>query len=205
MTSGQISDVLEVLAAETRGSVALREVLEHFGERAIGALMVVFAAPLVLPMPVGLSAVLGLPLIVFTAQLAIGGSRPWLPKVLGQRMIRRKDLAGLARRILPLVLALEKLLKPRLTWLLFPIAARLVGLVAFLLAVIVFLPIPFGNMFPSLAIAFLGLGLVERDGLAVLLGWLVAVASIAFLVFVSHALWAAVVTFFTVLAEPLLR
>ena len=204
-TNVRISELLNDLAAQTTGTVTLRDVLDEFGERAIATLCVVFAAPLVLPMPPGVSAVLGLPLLLFTAQLTIGSQRPWLPRFLGHRILHRKDTAGLAKRILPLVLRMEKLLRPRLTWLLFPLARRAVGLVAFLLAAIVFLPIPFGNMFPSMAIAVLGLGLVVRDGLAVLVGWLVAVAAIAFLAVISHALLAAVVTFFRVLAEPFVR
>jgi hypothetical protein len=166
--------------------------------------MVVFSAPLILPMPPGLSAVLGLPLLVVTAQLMLRSSRPWLPQALAARTVRRGDLQGVIRRALPLLIRLETLFRQRLTWVLFPLARRLVGVVSFLLAVIVFLPIPFGNMFPSLAIAVLGLGLVERDGLAVILGWVVAVASLGFLAFVSQALLAGSIAFFTVLARPFL-
>jgi hypothetical protein len=203
-SSDRISALLEPLAERTEGSTTLREILDHFGERAIGAMLVVFSAPLVLPMPPGVSAVLGLPLIIFTAQLTVAGSRrAWLPKGLAARTLRSRDVAGVVRRILPLVRGIERLLRRRLTWLLVPLSLRLVGLVAFLLSVIVFLPIPFGNMFPSLAIAVLGLGLVERDGLAVLIGWLVAVASLAFMALISRALLAATITFFTELARPL--
>jgi hypothetical protein len=201
-SEGQISDLLETLAAQPGDRITLREIVDHFGDRAIGAMMVVFAAPLVLPMPPGLSAILGLPLVVVTAQLTLRSSRPWLPRALAARSVRRADLQGVVRRALPLLIALEKLLRRRLTWVLFPLARRLVGLVSFLLAMIVFLPIPFGNMFPSLGIAVLGLGLVERDGLAVLVGWLVAVASLIFLAVISNALLAATVTFFSVLARP---
>ena len=48
--------------------------------------------------------------------------------------------------------------------------AAAIGLMAF----IVVLPIPFGNLLPALAIMLIGLGLVFRDGLAVVLGMLTA-------------------------------
>jgi hypothetical protein len=45
-----------------------------------------------------------------------------------------------------------------------------IALVVALMAVIVVMPIPFGNVLPSLALTFIGLGLVFKDGIAVLLG-----------------------------------
>ena len=38
------------------------------------------------------------------------------------------------------------------------------------MAIIVVLPIPFGNLLPALALILIGLGLVFRDGLAVVVG-----------------------------------
>jgi hypothetical protein len=195
----KVSDLLSGLPARVGEQATLRAILDGFGERAFGALLVAFAAPLVLPMPPGVSAVLGLPLVLFTAQLALGVRRPWLPAKLANRSIRRRDLEGVIARVAPMVVQMERLLHPRLTWLAGPIFARLVGALALVLAVVVFLPIPFGNMFPSLAIALLGLGLVERDGLALLGGAAAAVLSLALLAWLSQALVAAGVTFVSVL------
>jgi hypothetical protein len=46
------------------------------------------------------------------------------------------------------------------------------------MAVIVALPIPFGNLLPALAIMLIGLGLMFRDGVAVLLGPMTAGVSL---------------------------
>jgi len=48
--------------------------------------------------------------------------------------------------------------------------AAAIGLMAF----IVILPIPFGNLLPALAMMLIGLGLVFRDGVAVVLGLITA-------------------------------
>ncbi|MCR5879475.1 exopolysaccharide biosynthesis protein [Phenylobacterium sp. J367] len=151
--------------------------------------MVVFAAPLVLPMPPGVSAVLGLPLLLFSAQFMLGMRRPWLPGALADRAIRGRDVKAMAERVVPMLLRIERLLHPRLTFLAHGPFARLVGVVAFVLSVIVFLPVPFGNILPSLAIAVLGLGLVERDGLALLIGGAVAGASLALLAWLGHVVF----------------
>lgn len=42
------------------------------------------------------------------------------------------------------------------------------------MAIIVVLPIPFGNVLPALAMMLIGLGLVFRDGMAILLGFTTA-------------------------------
>ena len=198
----QVSDLLADFSLYDRETITVQDLLDQFGERAFGALMLVFAAPLVLPMPPGLSAVLGAPLVFITGQLMVGRQKLWLPKIVSQREIRHRDFIAIADKVLPYLRKLESRLKPRMTWLLAPVAERLIGAVALVLAVIVFLPIPFGNMLPSLAIAVLGLGIVERDGLAALIGWLAAVASVALLAFVSKALAAATVVFFTTLLAP---
>ena len=46
-----------------------------------------------------------------------------------------------------------------------------------LMALIVVMPIPFGNVLPALALMLIGLGLVFRDGVAVVLG--LAMAALA--------------------------
>jgi len=43
-----------------------------------------------------------------------------------------------------------------------------------LMAGIVVMPIPFGNLLPAVALVFIGLGLVFRDGVAVILGLLMS-------------------------------
>ena len=43
-----------------------------------------------------------------------------------------------------------------------------------LMALLIFLPIPFGNVLPALALSILGVGLMFRDGAVVLLALVVA-------------------------------
>ena len=64
-----------------------------------------------------------------------------------------------------------------------------VGTVCLLLALVLVLPIPLGNMLPALAICLLALGILERDGLWVLAGFAAAAGAAAL---VSGVLWAIV-------------
>ena len=79
---------------------------------------------------------------------------------------------------LPYLERTERLLKPRLTGLLSWTGERLIGVALLVLAITLTLPIPFGNWLPAFAIAIVGLALVEKDGVAVLVGLGVGAASL---------------------------
>lgn len=153
--------------------VSIGDLLATLGDRAIGALLFIFAFPNVLPTPPGTSAILGAPLLFLAAQLAFGRP-PWLPAIITQRSMSRDDYLTLIRRIGPWLARAEKLLKPRMSSLTLPPMEYLIGLLCLLLAILLALPIPLGNMLPALAISLIALGVLERDGLWVLAGLVTA-------------------------------
>ncbi|WP_445376454.1 exopolysaccharide biosynthesis protein [Niveispirillum fermenti] len=184
----RLSDILRAIAGdESRERIAIKDLLAIMKDRALGALLFIFALPNVLPTPPGTSAVLGAPLIFLAAQLALGRS-PWLPRVIADRSIARADFAALVTRTAPWLAKAERLLRPRLGVLSRPPAEYLVGLFCFLLAVILFLPIPLGNMMPALAICLFSLGILERDGVWILAGLLAAILSVGLVWGVLYAL-----------------
>ncbi len=177
--SAPLSVVLLRLAQDTtRKRIAVGDLLRALGDRALGALIFIFAVPNVIPVPPGVSTVLGAPLLFLSVQLMFG-LRPWLPALVAKRSISREDLATLVRRVVPWLARAEKLLRPRVRVLAGPPAEYLVGLVCLLLACILVLPIPLGNALPALAISLMALGVLERDGLWVLGGLVAAVVSVA--------------------------
>lgn len=160
-----LSLVLFQLAHDSsRPRVSVADLLALLGDRTIGALMFIFAAPNILPVPPGVSAILGAPLIFLSAQLMLG-MRPWLPKLVMERSLSRDDFATLTRRIVPWLGKAERLLRPRYGFFAKPPMEYLVGAVCLLLALVLVLPIPLGNALPALAISLLALGVLERDGL----------------------------------------
>lgn len=165
-----LSVVLFDLAHDSRRDrVSIGDLLAALGDRAIGALMFIFAVPNVLPVPPGVSAILGTPLIFLSGQLMLG-LKPWLPAVITRRSFSRDDFALLVRRVVPWLTRAEKLLRPRATVLARPPMEYLIGFVCLLLACVLVLPIPLGNTLPALAISLLALGVLERDGLWILGG-----------------------------------
>lgn len=197
----RISEILDAISGSKRKTVSVQDVLEAFGDRAFGALLFVFAAPVALPMPPGVSAILGAPLLFITAQLMVGRRTLWLPKALAERTMTRADFVTLMGKVSPYLTWLERRLKPRFTFLYNPWLDRVTGLLCLVLAIIVLLPIPFGNMLPALALSAFGLGVAERDGVVGLFGGVMAMVSIFVLAVLSKALIAG----FTAFVVTLLR
>ena len=183
----RFSDILRSL--EFHDDTSIGSLADAFGERAFGVLILILAIPSIFPAPPGVSIVFGLPLVLLTFQMLIGRRCIWLPAPLRKRHISKSQIESLLARSMLIIGWFERMLHPRL-----PIfvgseyARRGIGLVSFPLAVIVLLPIPFANSLPSAAIALIAAGLVEEDGLAILLGCLSAALTIVLLV----ALWSTI-------------
>jgi len=179
-----MSTVLRRLVGRIEGRIRLVELVDSFGDRTFGALLLFFALPNLIPLPPGSSAILGTPLILIAAQLALGRTSLWLPQAVGNRTLATRDLQKLVGYTVPALRRTERLLAPRLDMLL---NDRLIGLACLVLALVLFLPIPLGNIPPAFAICAFALGLLQRDGVAVLVGWVGTVASLIIVALVSGA------------------
>lgn len=186
----RLSHILTAISCDgARHRISVGDLLDLFGKRAYGALIFIFAAPNALPVAVpGFSALLGAPLLFLTWQLATGRPHPWLPGVIRNRSFVRQDFQRLTRRILPWLQRVERMVRPRVFVLTEPLAERLIGVISLALAVIVFLPIPFGNILPGLALSLFALGILERDGVAVLAGLFSAIVSVILVAGVLYGL-----------------
>lgn len=166
--------------------IRLGTLVEVLSDRAYGPLLLILALPNVVPGPPGVSTILGVPLVLTTAQLVLGRHRPWLPRLARDRSLKTQDFSAFIVKATPWLHRVERLLKPRLLWATRFAIERAVALLCLLLAVCIMLPIPFGNMLPALSISLTALGLFERDGLFIALGsalGLISLALVASLVF----------------------
>jgi len=181
----------QVIAQHGEERLTLGELSARLRDRAWGGLLLIFAAINILPLPPGATTVTGIPLLVLTAQLAAGRSRPWFPRKLDQRGIGRETIARLIAKIEPLENRIERVLKPRLCSLTGHRAARVIGVISFLLSVILWLPIPLGNHAPALAMTLFALALIYRDGVMVILGGIASVVSVFLVSLTAAAAWMA--------------
>ena len=188
----RLSALLRLLASKQGSRVEIAGLLDGFGERSFGAAMLLLALPNMVPLPPGASTVFGLPLILIAAQLAIGRRTVWLPGFIRRRSIATSSFARIVYLTRPHLRRAERLLHPRLEFMLTRFATRLTGCICVVLAILIALPIPLVNFLSGLSVAAFALGLLRQDGIAVLVGWIVAVISLAATVLISGAVWVAV-------------
>jgi hypothetical protein len=185
----RLSDILKNLAENDDPNMTLGDVVRALGERGFGALILLFAAPNLIPLPPGSSFVFGVPLVFITAQLMIGQDKVWLPKPLNDARLGGGRLIHLLQRLVPYVVKIEKLLKPRGTLLASPLAERFAGFAGLFCAIILVLPIPGANIAPAFALCCLALGLIEQDGVAMAGGWLGVLGTLVILYFLGSVVF----------------
>jgi hypothetical protein len=166
------SDVLREFAkSRTTERVSVGEIVAALGDRGLGVLITIFALPNVFPSTVPFGNVLtGVPVVLFAVQLMLGVERTILPGFIARRTISTSLLRTAVPRVAGLLAWFERLLQPRLAFMTTPQAERGVGILCMMLSIVSTMPIPFGHQLPALGIMLIGLGLIERDGLAMLIG-----------------------------------
>ncbi|HQU67965.1 MAG TPA: exopolysaccharide biosynthesis protein [Albidovulum sp.] len=183
-----LSEVLTTIAGdESRDYIAVGDLLKLLGGRGRAALILLFALPNVLPTPPGTSGILGLPLLYLSFQMMLGRV-PWLPRFIGERSMSRYSFGQLVDRISALLSRAERLLKPRWSVFVGYGPERVLGAVCLVLAAVLVLPIPLGNMLPAFAICLIALGVLERDGVWVLSGVVIGGVSLVIVAGVVYAL-----------------
>jgi hypothetical protein len=151
--------------------LTIAELVELLGDRGHAVAILILGAPfLVIPIP-GLSTAIGGVIILMAIALMLN-RKPWLPTRLRNRQISPAGLQRLVHGTNRVLRRLERHVKPRMLWVTGQRWHWLIGfsLLAGAVALALPLPIPGNNIPPAVGIVLLALGLLERDGLLVLIG-----------------------------------
>jgi hypothetical protein len=167
------STVLDDIGAKDDPKLYLGELINAFGERGFGALMVFFGLINAIASPIpGTTTILGAPMLLICLHLLIRRDQLWMPAWSLKSSLPRENYRATIDRVRKPLLFIEKLSRPRLSIMSSEVSEVLIGVVASLLTLIVMLPIFGGNLFPSLFVALFGFGLMQRDGAMILAAWL---------------------------------
>ena len=168
-----------------RTGITLSELVHRVGNDGLlilaALLTLVFLIPISIP---GVSTVFG------AAILLIGLARLlrrelWIPERIAHKTIATRKLRPMLRKALPLLHRLERVSRPnRIAWLVANGPAERMNNASLILgAVLLMMPfglIPFSNTFPAVALLFFAIGLLQRDGVCVLLGYVGNVLTIVY-------------------------
>ncbi|MEN0077183.1 MAG: exopolysaccharide biosynthesis protein [Paracraurococcus sp.] len=155
--SGIVAGVAEAFPGER---ISLGDMVEAFGERAFGLLILLLCLPSLLP---GAATVFGLPMLVLGAQMGLGLRNPRLPAFMARQTLKRTDLLRLASVSSGPLRRVERLVHPRDGWFTSPMGERLVGWLTVYTALMLILPGPGTNGPPAFGTIVMALGVVEQD------------------------------------------
>ncbi len=185
-TPRKISEVLIDLKTElTAEKVCTFDLLQALHERGFGFLLFIFALPAAIPLPgLGINIVIALPLLFLTAQQALGRHSIWIPNWMKYKSISKQQFETIVDKSLPLIKRAEFFVRPRLGFITQDPCSILIGLLGLLMALSICVPLPLTNTVPAMGIALMALGVVMRDGLAVIGGAILGTAWVFMIFFV---------------------
>jgi len=179
-----------------RPTVTIGELENLLEGRGLVTMTLIFALPFVQPIPIpGLSILFGA--VIFALGLKVAfGTHGKLPEFVRRKALEPATVQKMARGGRKVFSRLEKLFRKRLSPLVFPPGSQGAGLSLMLCGVAMALPLPpviiFSNSLPALAVIFICLGMIERDGLFVVAGHLVALGTWIYFGFWWEIIWLAI-------------
>ena len=168
----KLKAITDILPPDGVTLAEIRDLVGQDGLLILTALLtIVFMVPVSIP---GVSTVFGAAILLIAISRLFGRSL-WLPKQIAQRVLpSEKLLAGLNRgRVW--VHRLERVSRAhRMPWLASPGLMDTINNLALIAAAVLLMApfglIPFSNTLPALALLFFSIGLLQRDGLFIVLG-----------------------------------
>jgi hypothetical protein len=161
-------------------------IMAQLHERAFGLFLLVLALPCCIPFLYGVPQVVALPLMFISAQMLIGPRDAVAAAQTRCTVGVEIALEDLARRAGPWLRRIEAVSRPRLARLTRPPLDQVVGLALVLFSASILVPLPGTNTVPGIAVVIVAMGLLQRDGILVILGACLGTAWIASLVFAGR-------------------
>lgn len=171
-------------------TVSVADIKHEIGERSFGPALAVPAIVEISPIGgiPGVPTVIALVLALIAVQMLLARDHLWLPQFLERRQIKGNRMAQAMRKVRRPMDWIDNLLRPRMTWMTETPAIRVIAAICLLLCCTV--PplelIPFASTVPMAAIAFMGLGLMARDGLVMMVAALLSSATFYFIFEVAN-------------------
>lgn len=168
----RLSAVLRRIALAARSrAVTMRELVDAVGQGGLGGAIMLLGVITALPtFGIPVATVVSLGILSLGAQLVRGDQHIALPDKVSQLAINSRAGRKLIYRTSRILAWIEKRTAPRWGFLTQASLYPAIGLIVLVMAFIILLPIPLGNLVPSIATVLIGAGLMAKDGVLVALG-----------------------------------
>jgi len=158
-------------------------ILQALGKRAFGIVFLFFSLPNLLFFSVipGVSLIFSLPIAIFALEMIFGRKSLWLPKSIANKTISHRKISRIIETVMPYVIKLERFSKTRWPLMTYGIMENINGIAILLLSFLLMLPIPFSNFIFGAVLFIFSLGIAERDGIIIFIGYFLFTIYISFL------------------------
>lgn len=175
-------------------TVSLRDLMTAIGEQGLLLLCALATLPFLIPVSIpGVSTVFGAAIILLA--VAVTTNRlPWLPQRILDRKLDAERLRPALRKGVNIVTRIDKWVRPRALALTSGHMTRFNGLVLIFAGALLMAPfglIPFSNTAPAVGILLLTIGMIQRDGVFVLLGYLGTILTVIYFGILLYGAWLA--------------
>jgi hypothetical protein len=183
--SKTLSETLTDTARSIKGdSISLRQLLELIGEQGMLMFCMILMVPFLLPVSIpGISTVFSV-VVIFIGIGVTLNRVPWLPQRLMNRSFATENLVPALEKGARTMTRLDRFIRPRLLVMTHGATInRLNGLLLIFGGVLLIFPfglIPFSNTLPALAVVFLCAGMLQRDGIFILLGYVMLAVTVIY-------------------------
>jgi hypothetical protein len=179
---------------DPESTISLQKIDTDFGEDGAPLTIIFLCLPFLFPIPIpGISTAFGLAIILLTLRTI----SPWplpLPAWADRVKISGKTIISIAEKSEKYVLKFESKIQPRIEFLTEGWFKGLAGFSMILASIALALPIPpvipFTNTLPALSITLFSLGFLARDGLMIIVGHVLHVASWGYFVSIAGVAFA---------------
>ncbi|OHV12911.1 exopolysaccharide biosynthesis protein [Kushneria phosphatilytica] len=180
----KLTELLESLDRNHSGdTVSIGDIVENFASRGFAPLLVVPAMlAMICPLP-GVPTACGLFVALVAIQQVFGRRSPWLPRRLREVSIGQQRFHRAIEKARPFTTRLDRLLKPRLSFIDQPAVERIIAILVVLLGLSM-APlelVPFAAALPSATLLLIALGMVARDGLVMIIALGIAFIGLAWI------------------------
>jgi hypothetical protein len=121
--------------------------------------------------------------------MTLGMQAPWLPSWIEKKSIKRLYLEKIVAKANPWLKKIENRMQPRMTYISVHTWERIIGIFSFVFALSIALPLPLTNFAPGWGILVMSLGLLNRDGVTILIGMIIGTIGIGLTMIILVMLW----------------
>lgn len=189
MLSHLLTSIINDIHGDT---ITLRKLLERCGREGMLLVCAIACLPFLIPVSIpGVSTVFGAAIVLLSMALFLD-RLPWLPQRILDKDLDANKLKPVLHKGVGMVGKLDRWLQPRWSGLTTSPMQRVNSAVLVFGGLLLMAPlglIPFSNTVPAVGILLLTVGMMQRDGVFVLLGYLGHVLTVVYFGVLAYLAW----------------